>query len=96
MALNAMADVFNRYSDQRVHVAKSGGCIEYRIERCPVCWGRQAASPCCYAATGLLQETTAWVGRGQSSEVREVACIATGAPACTFLVRPYHKVQTQL
>jgi predicted hydrocarbon binding protein len=95
-ALNAMADVFNRYSDQRVHVAKSGACIEYRIERCPVCWGRQATSPCCYAATGLLQEMTTWVGRGQSSEVREVACIAAGAPACTFRVRPYHKVQTQL
>ena len=96
MALNAMADVFNRYSDQRVQVAKQGPCIEYRIERCPVCWQRHATSPCCYAATGLLQETTTWIGKGQSCDVREVACIAAGAPACTFLVGPYQKVQTGL
>jgi predicted hydrocarbon binding protein len=96
MALNAMADVFNHYSDQRVQVAKQGPAIRYSIERCPVCWGRHTTGPCCYAATGLLQETAAWIGRGQSCEVREVACIAAGAPACTFLVGPYHKVQTEL
>jgi len=96
MALNAMADVFNRYSDQSVHVTKQGAGIEYRIERCPVCWQRSAASPCCYAATGLLQEMSTWVGRGTSCEVREVACIAAGASACTFMVGPYHKVQTSL
>jgi len=96
MALNAMADVFNRYSDQRVQVAKQGPFIQYRIERCPVCWGRQTDGPCCYAATGLLQETTTWIGRGQSCQVREVACIAAGSSACTFLVGPYQKVQTGL
>jgi len=96
MALNAMADVFNRYSDQRVQVAKRGSFVEYRIERCPVCWQRTADGPCCYAAVGLLQETSAWVGRGQSCEVREEACIAAGAPACTFIVGPYTEVQTGL
>lgn len=96
MALNAMADVFNRYSDQSVRVTKQGPEIEYRIERCPVCWQRSSAGPCCYAATGLLQEMTTWVGRGLSCDVREVACIAAGAPACTFVVGPYHKVQTGL
>jgi predicted hydrocarbon binding protein len=96
MAMKAMADVFNRYSDQRVRVAKQGPFIQYRIESCPVCWQRQASSPCCYAATGLLQETTTWIGRGQSCEVREVACIAMGASACTFLIGPYTKVQTGL
>ena len=96
MALNAMADVFNRYSDQRVQVAKRGPYIEYSIQRCPVCWGRASTGPCCYAATGLLQETTTWICRGESCDVREVACIAAGAPACTFLVGPYKKVQTGL
>jgi predicted hydrocarbon binding protein len=96
VALNAMADVFNRYSDQRVQVAKQGPYIEYRIERCPVCWQRHATGPCCYAATGLLQETTAWIGREKRCDVREVACIAAGAPACTFLIGPYQKVQTGL
>jgi predicted hydrocarbon binding protein len=96
MALRAMADVFNRFSDQRVQVSKQGPYIEYRIERCPVCWQRHTTGPCCYAAVGLLQETTTWVGRGESCDVREVACIAAGAPACTFLVGPYQKVQTGL
>lgn len=96
MALNAMADVFNRYSDQRVRVTKQGPFIQYSIERCPVCWGRHTDSPCCYAATGLLQEMTTWIGRGQSCEVREVACIAAGALACTFLVGPYPKGQAAL
>jgi predicted hydrocarbon binding protein len=96
MALNAMADVFNQYSDQRVRVTKQGPYVEYRIERCPVCWGRHTTGPCCYAATGLLQEMTTWVGRGTSCDVREVACIAAGAPACTFLVGPYLEVQAGL
>jgi predicted hydrocarbon binding protein len=96
MALNAMADVFNRYSDQRVHVSKQGPLVRYSIERCPVCWQRSATSPCCYAATGLLQEMTTWIGRGQSCDVREVACIAAGASACAFLIGHKHKVQTGL
>jgi predicted hydrocarbon binding protein len=94
MGLNAMADAFNRYSDQRVRVSRQGSVVQYRIERCPVCWGRTATSPCCYAATGLLQETATWIGRGQSCDVREVACIATGALACVFLVGREHKVRT--
>jgi len=96
VGLNAMADVFNRYSDQRVQVTKHGPYIEYSIQRCPVCWGRTSSGPCCYAATGLLQEATTWIARGEGCEVREVACIAAGAPACTFLIGHEHKVQTEL
>ena len=33
---------------------------------------------------------------GVEAHLREVACIAAGAPACTFLVGPYYKVQTGL
>jgi predicted hydrocarbon binding protein len=86
IALNAMADTFNDFSDQRVQLQKDEDHFSYVIERCPVCWERASPTPCCYAAAGLLQEAVSWVTKGRSFEVQEVACIATGAPNCTFRI----------
>jgi predicted hydrocarbon binding protein len=81
-----MADTFNDFSDQRVQVQKNEDYFSYVIERCPVCWDRSSPTPCCYAATGLLQETVSWVGEGRSFEVQEVTCVAAGAANCTFRI----------
>jgi len=51
-----------------------------------VCWGRKSDKAVCHAATGLLQEGLRWVSGGKEFRVDEVACIATGDPACVFHV----------
>jgi predicted hydrocarbon binding protein len=92
VALGAMADTFNNFSDQRVRVTQEGDRFHYVIDRCPVCWSRTAAEPCCHVATGLLQEMVSWIaapkaGNGKGLDVQEISCIAAGAPNCTFVIR---------
>jgi hypothetical protein len=59
----------------------------YYIDLCPVCWGRQAQTPICYGALGLLQEGLHWVTGGKNVRVEEIECIAMGHPSCVFIVQ---------
>lgn len=86
VGLNAMADTFNDFTDQRVRIEEETGRFLYIIERCPVCWERHSDTPCCYAATGLLQETVSWISNGKNFEIQEVSCIAMGDASCTFTI----------
>jgi predicted hydrocarbon binding protein len=91
VGLNAMADTFNNFTDQRVQVKEEPERFLYIIERCPVCWGRHSDMPCCYAAKGLLQETVSWISGGKNFSIEEISCIAVGDVTCTFTVEklPY-------
>ena len=80
------ADVFNNYTDQRVHIEDAGGQILWHIDRCPVCWGRQAADPICHLAVGILQEALYWVSGGRYFCVEETGCIAQGDRACIIVI----------
>jgi predicted hydrocarbon binding protein len=42
-ASESLADWFNTHSDQRVRLDRDEEHIYWHIERCPLCWGRQAA-----------------------------------------------------
>lgn len=86
VGLNAMADTFNNFTDQRVRVEEEAERFVYIIDRCPVCWQRVSDVPCCHAATGLLQEMVSWVSSGKAFEVQEITCVAAGDSACTFTV----------
>ncbi len=86
VGLNAMADTFNHFTDQRVRIEEETDRFIYVIERCPVCWHRQAAAPCCHAATGLLQETLSWISNGRDFDIQEITCIAVGDATCTFTI----------
>lgn len=86
MGLPAMAKVFSQVSDQASHVKERDGNYAYVIDRCPVCWGRRSDKPICHAATGLIQEGLRWVSGGKEFRVEEVACIASGADVCEFIV----------
>jgi predicted hydrocarbon binding protein len=86
LGLPGFAGVFNQISDQVVRIEEQPDHIVWHIERCPVCWGRKSEKPCCYVATGLLQESLRWVSSGKEFRVDEVACIAAGDPACSFWV----------
>jgi len=76
VGLNAMADTFNKFTDQRVTLEEEADHFVYVIDRCPVCWGRHAAEPTCHAATGLLQETVHWISGGKAFHIEETSCAA--------------------
>jgi len=82
------ADLFNKYTDQRVRIEEKDDQLFWHIERCPLCWERQAQEPVCHLAVGLLQEALYWLSSGKIFHVEEVACIAHGDPGCTIVIDP--------
>lgn len=86
VGVNAMADTFNKTSDQVVRIEEVPDRFYYHIDRCPVCWGRTADVPICHAGLGLLQEGLHWVTGGKNIWVEETHCIAKGDPACTYVI----------
>jgi predicted hydrocarbon binding protein len=84
----AFAELFNKYTDQKVRIEEKNGRILWHIERCPLCWGRKADEMICHLAVGLLQESLYWVSGGKMFNVEETACIARGDSACTIVIDP--------
>lgn len=82
----AFAELFNKFTDQRVRVQEEDGKLLWHIERCPLCWGRQASEPVCHLAVGLLQEALYWVSGGKVFNVEEKTCIAAGDATCTIVI----------
>ena len=80
------ADLFNKYSDQRVRVEEQANQFLWHIERCPLCWNRKTDASACHLAVGILQESLYWASSGKVYNVEEIACIAMGDPACTILI----------
>jgi len=80
------ADIFNNYTDQRVHIEDAGSQILWHIDRCPVCWGRQSEGPICHLAVGILQEALYWVSGGRYFCVEETRCIAMGDQTCSIVI----------
>jgi len=80
------AEIFNRFSDQRVHIEETEERFFWHIDRCPVCWGRHMDQPVCHLAVGLLQEALYWVSSGRYFNVEETRCVAMGDPTCTIAI----------
>lgn len=80
----ALADLFNRETDQRVRIEERKGKLLWIIERCPLCWERHADEAVCHLAVGLLQESLYWVSGGKIFDVTESLCIAKGDEACVM------------
>jgi hypothetical protein len=75
----AMANIFSQFSDQVSNVFEEGDDrIIYTLERCPMCWGRQADRAVCYVGQGLLQEGLRWVSGGREFKVDLSTCIGKG------------------
>ncbi|MFQ5408859.1 MAG: V4R domain-containing protein [Anaerolineales bacterium] len=87
VGLPAMAKIFSQVSDQKSTVKDTGNEYIYTIHQCPVCWGREAENPICFAAVGLLQEGLKWVSGGREFRVNESECIAAGAEVCEFVIQ---------
>ena len=84
--LPAMAMVFTQFSDQKSSVEDQGDHYVYTMAPSPVCWGRTADRPICFAAKGLLEEGLHWVSNGRRFRVDETQCIAMGADHCEFAI----------
>jgi predicted hydrocarbon binding protein len=80
----AFAELFNRFTDQKVRVEEDGEKLLWHIERCPLCWERHAHEPVCHLAVGVLQEALYWVSGGKVFNVEEKTCIAAGDETCTI------------
>ncbi len=82
----AMAKVFSQVSDQKSTVEDRGDFYAYIMNPCPVCWGRTADRPICFAAKGLLEEGLHWLSGGRKFRVEEIECVAMGQPTCTCAI----------
>jgi predicted hydrocarbon binding protein len=81
------ADTFNKYTDQKVRVTNNEDTIYWHIERCPICWQRNSAYPCCNLAVGILQEALYWISGGRFFQAQETECIARGDPTCKIEIK---------
>jgi predicted hydrocarbon binding protein len=84
--LPAMAKVFTQISDQKSTIQDRGDYYAYIMQPCPVCWGRKANSPICFAGKGLLEEGLHWLSSGRKFRVDEIECVAMGDSACTYAI----------
>jgi len=82
----AMAKVFTQVSDQKSTVEDRGEYYAYIMTPCPVCWGRTADRPICFAGKGLLEEGLHWVSGGRKFRVEEIECVAMGGKTCTYAI----------
>jgi predicted hydrocarbon binding protein len=82
----AFAELFNRFTDQKVRVEEDGDTLLWHIERCPLCWERHSHEPVCHLAVGLLQEALYWLSGGKVFNVEEKTCIAAGDERCTIVI----------
>jgi predicted hydrocarbon binding protein len=82
----ALAGLFNQFTDQHIRLEVDEKHIYWHIERCPLCREMQADGPCCTLAVGLLQEALYWVSGGKYFLVEEKKCIACGDSTCTIVI----------
>ena len=82
--IQTFTDIFNRYTSQNVSFHIHPENYLWEIYHCPLCWNREAETPCCHLAVGVFQEFLFWVSGGKYYLVEEIACIATGDTSCTF------------
>jgi bacteriochlorophyll 4-vinyl reductase len=86
IGLEVFAQTLNKFSDQEVRLGEDERGYLWIIERCPVCWGRRSATPCCHLAIGLLEQSLDWVSRGKRFRVEEMSCVACGDDTCTIVI----------
>lgn len=86
LGLQALADVFTIFTDQRCHLEEDDHAYRFVVASSPMAWGRKADKPVCHALVGLVAELMRWASNGYDYAVQEVACTVTDAPACVFTI----------
>ena len=86
IGLEVLAEIFNRYTDQRVVLGEGEDSFFFIIERCGFCWRRHSDTPACALIEGLLEESLYWVSRGKRFFIEGTSCIACGDSVGTLRV----------
>jgi predicted hydrocarbon binding protein len=86
LALQAQAEIFTRFSDQRSRLETAPNTHRFIAEASPFAYGCSAEKPICHPLVGLLQECVRWASNGRSYTVRETHCIAAGETACIVVI----------
>jgi predicted hydrocarbon binding protein len=84
--LTIFAEVLSAASDLECEVQEENNIILFRVQNCPVCWGRESSSPTCQGFVGLLEGCLQWLGSEKGFEITEKECSAAGGDACTFSI----------
>lgn len=87
IGLEVLAEILNRYSDQRVILDEDDENYFLKVTQCGVCWGRYASEPLCFLMIGIVEEILYWVSRGRRFGVEETRCIAQGESSCVVRVQ---------
>lgn len=83
--LNAVTQVFDRFTDLRPHIKEEKIEFIYHITQCSNCIGRDPA-PNFYLARGILEESAAWASGGKRFQVEQCTCMGQGAETCAFKI----------
>lgn len=81
--LNAVTQVFDRFTDLKPHIREEKAQFVYHITQCSNCIAREPA-PHFYLARGILEESTAWASGGKRFLVEQCSCMGQGAETCAF------------
>lgn len=87
VALQALAEVFNRFSDQHARVEENEDSFRFIVENSPFAEGLHSDRPVCHILVGLLQECMRRASNGRDYVVRETQCTASGGASCIFLIQ---------
>lgn len=85
IVLNAVAQTFDRFSDQSSHVEEEKDRFVYHITRDPSSL-RPDPGLNFFIARGILEESTAWVSGGRRFAVDQISCIALGEKTTAFTI----------
>jgi predicted hydrocarbon binding protein len=86
MGLQALAAVFNKFTDQRSSFEEDERFFRFIVTDSPMAWGRRADKPVCHALAGMLQECVRWASNGYEYIVYETGCHACGDDHCVFTI----------
>lgn len=86
MGLQALAAVFNKFTDQRSSFEEDDRSYKFVVQVSPMAWGRRSDKPVCHALAGILQECLRWASNGYEYIVYETACRAAGDDQCVFTI----------
>lgn len=84
--LETLAQALSEEGGRQDRVEPGPGRLVYIAEVCPDCWGRSGKDPLCAATAGWLEGTLSRLEGWEGGSVVEVACVAMGAPHCSFEV----------
>lgn len=83
--LNAVTQVFDRFTDLKPHLKDDKTHFVYHITQCSNCINREPA-PHFNLARGILEESTAWASGGKRFSVEQCSCMGQGAETCAFAI----------